>query len=160
VASGLRRSRPIQPACRREGPADHHRHCRAPPPASAAPAPSDSVGDGVHQVGSDLPAGRCRTDGPSASSVFPNCYDARLKNNSGEFDAIIANGSPDHPLWDPFVSACQPVLLGALNPLGSPHLGSGEGTRPVAMDVELLQLWDTRTLPAATANPAEDGGIG
>jgi hypothetical protein len=67
------------------------------PAAAAAAAPSDIVGDGVHQVGTDLPAGRYRTDGPSASSVFPNCYYARLKNDSGEFDAIIANGNLQGP---------------------------------------------------------------
>jgi hypothetical protein len=63
---------------------------------SSAGSP-DGVSDGVHQVGTDIPAGRYKTEGPSATSIIPNCYYARLKNDSGEFDAIIANDNLQGP---------------------------------------------------------------
>lgn len=63
------------------------------PPAAPAPAgPATSVdGDGQYLVGDDMEAGTYKTAGP-ADSVIPNCYWARLKDASGEFGAIIANG--------------------------------------------------------------------
>jgi len=45
--------------------------------------------DGTYLVGSDIPAGQYRTVVPGDSI---GCYWARLRNTSGQFDAIIANG--------------------------------------------------------------------
>ncbi|MFF1740743.1 hypothetical protein [Streptomyces mirabilis] len=53
--------------------------------------PSSFSGEGQYLVGEDIQAGTYRTGGPEEDSVIPNCYWARLKNASGEFDAIIAN---------------------------------------------------------------------
>lgn len=56
----------------------------APPPPAAAMA-----GDGVYEVGVDVKSGTY----VSKASDSGNCYWARLKNNGGGFDAIIANGN-------------------------------------------------------------------
>ena len=64
-------------------------------PAPAAPAqpagPETTVSDGTYEVGVDMAAGRYKTDGPSAGSITGMCYWQRSSNDSGEFDAIIAN---------------------------------------------------------------------
>ena len=64
-------------------------------PAPAAPAqpagPETTVSDGTYEVGVDMAAGRYKTDGPSAGSMTGMCYWQRSSNDSGEFDAIIAN---------------------------------------------------------------------
>jgi len=66
----------------------------APAPAPAAPAPKPAapnatVGDGVYQVGPDMPAGRYKTAG-GGDNLF-GCYWERDRNDSGQFDAIISN---------------------------------------------------------------------
>jgi hypothetical protein len=63
-----------------------------PRPAPAGPA--TTMGGGVYQVGIDVLAGQYKTTG-SENGI--GCYWARLKNDSGEFDAIIANGNVDGP---------------------------------------------------------------
>lgn len=64
----------------------------APAPAPApATGPLTTVSDGTYQVGVDMAAGRYKTTGPSGSSALDMCYVSRNKNDSGEFDAIIAN---------------------------------------------------------------------
>lgn len=50
---------------------------------------SDGVTDGTWLVGEDIDAGRYVTAGPDGLA----CYWERSKNDSGEFDAIIANGT-------------------------------------------------------------------
>jgi hypothetical protein len=60
----------------------------APPPAPAGPA--TSFDDGRYQVGVDIAAGTYKTTVPASSR---NCYWARYKDLSGDFDAIIANGN-------------------------------------------------------------------
>ncbi|MFJ4601251.1 hypothetical protein [Streptomyces griseoluteus] len=62
-----------------------------PKPKKKAGPPSSFSGEGQYLVGEDVQAGTYRTAGPEEDSVIPNCYWARLKNASGEFDAIIAN---------------------------------------------------------------------
>lgn len=69
--------------------------------ANAAPAepakpagPVASFGSGTYVVGTDVVAGTYKTSG-SDSSV--PCYWSRLKDTSGDFGAIIANGAPDGP---------------------------------------------------------------
>lgn len=64
-----------------------------PPPTQSGPA--SSFGDGTFVVGTDVVAGTYKTTG-SATSGLP-CYWARLKNTSGDFSAIIANGNPTGP---------------------------------------------------------------
>lgn len=65
---------------------------------AAAPAPaasSNTLGNGIYRMGgTDAPAGQWKTTGPAGSMP---CYWARLKNDSGDFDAIIANGNPTGP---------------------------------------------------------------
>ncbi|WDM17278.1 hypothetical protein J3S85_14715 [Streptomyces lavenduligriseus] len=63
------------------------------PKPAKDPGPAASVaGDGMYLVGEDMNAGTYKTAGP-ADSAIPNCYWARLKDASGEFDAIITNGN-------------------------------------------------------------------
>lgn len=50
-------------------------------------------GDGTFVVGDEVKPGTYKTTGP-ADSAFPNCYWARLKGTSGDFEDIIANGNP------------------------------------------------------------------
>jgi hypothetical protein len=66
--------------------------------APAAPSgPAATVADGTHQVGVDIAPGRYKTAGPDQSSIIPNCYWQRAKNDSGEFSAIIANQNLQGP---------------------------------------------------------------
>lgn len=75
----------------RAGPAD------AAPPAVELPVVSaGSVPDGMWLVGTDIPPGIYRTAGPYDSAI-PNCYWERLRDASGEFDSIIANGNETGP---------------------------------------------------------------
>lgn len=46
------------------------------------------LGDGTYEVGEDIKPGRYKTVVPADSA---NCYWARMKDDSGELDAIIAN---------------------------------------------------------------------
>ncbi|WP_405778723.1 hypothetical protein OG512_00415 [Streptomyces sp. NBC_01378] len=62
-----------------------------PKPVKKSAPPSSFSGEGQYLVGEDVQAGTYRTGGPEEDSIIPNCYWARLKNASGEFDAIIAN---------------------------------------------------------------------
>lgn len=50
--------------------------------------PSAELAEGTYEVGKDVKAGRYKTTVPDDSM---NCYWARLKDDSGDFDAIIAN---------------------------------------------------------------------
>jgi hypothetical protein len=70
----------------------------APTVASPVPAgPATTAGDGTYEVGVDLEPGRYKTAGPDQSSVIPNCYWARTKDDSGEFGSIIANQNLQGP---------------------------------------------------------------
>jgi hypothetical protein len=64
----------------------------AEPPAATGPV--RSFGPGTYVVGTDIVAGTYKTTGSSSSVP---CYWARLRNTSGEFSAIIANGDPSGP---------------------------------------------------------------
>ncbi|WP_432042570.1 hypothetical protein [Streptomyces cadmiisoli] len=55
--------------------------------------PSTSIGSGTYLVGEDVKAGSYKTSGPTDDM----CYWARNKNDSGELDAIIANGILEGP---------------------------------------------------------------
>ncbi|MFI7286185.1 hypothetical protein ACIBRY_05935 [Streptomyces anulatus] len=48
-------------------------------------------GDGEYLAGQEMRAGTYRTGGPGESFGY---YWERVRNSSGEFDAIIANGNP------------------------------------------------------------------
>jgi hypothetical protein len=63
------------------------------PPARKTPRPPSgrSFDDGILRVGSDIKPGTYRA--PDAAG----CYWARLKNFSGNFDAILANANPSGP---------------------------------------------------------------
>ena len=63
------------------------------PPAKPA-GPARTMESGVYQVGVDVQAGQYKTTG-SENGI--GCYWARLKNDSGEFDAIISNGNLEGP---------------------------------------------------------------
>jgi len=72
----------------------------ATPPAAPAPpppGPRTTFGEGQYLVGEDIAPGRYKTAGPDKSASFPSCYWARLRNDSGEFSAIIANGNTEGP---------------------------------------------------------------
>ena len=59
--------------------------------------PASTVNDGTHLVGEDIEPGEYTTDGPDPDSVIPMCYWSRNSDSSGEFDAIIANGTTEGP---------------------------------------------------------------
>jgi hypothetical protein len=61
-----------------------------PKPARKPGAAASVAGDGTYLVGEDMKPGTYRTAGP-ADSAIPDCYWARMKNASGELNAIIAN---------------------------------------------------------------------
>lgn len=56
-----------------------------------------TIGNGIHLVGDDIPAGSYRTDGPDEDDIMPMCYWARLSGTSGEFEEIIANDNLEGP---------------------------------------------------------------
>ncbi|WP_344005996.1 hypothetical protein [Streptomyces thermocarboxydovorans] len=64
------------------------------PKPTKKPGPATTVaGDGQYLVGEDMRPGTYKTAGPDKSGVIENCYWARTKDASGEFDAIIANAN-------------------------------------------------------------------
>ncbi|MFF2774566.1 hypothetical protein ACFVU3_06625 [Streptomyces sp. NPDC058052] len=65
-----------------------------PPPTEEAGPADHFAGDGEYLVGEDIRAGTYKTTGPDGSF---GCYWARLKDASGEFDAIIANNNLQGP---------------------------------------------------------------
>jgi hypothetical protein len=66
-----------------------------PPKKPEEPGPAISfAGDGEYLVGTDIAAGTYKTAGADGSF---GCYWARLKDASGEFDAIIANNNLEGP---------------------------------------------------------------
>jgi hypothetical protein len=77
----------------------------APAPATAAApttprAPAGStttVGDGIHQVGTDIPAGRYKTPGPDPTDFYPHCSFAKMKDDSGNLMSTTAFESVDGP---------------------------------------------------------------
>lgn len=71
------------------------------PAAPAAPAepagPKTEFGDGTYLVGTDIAAGTYKSAGPRAGSAIPNCYWARMKDDSGQVSGIIANNNSSGP---------------------------------------------------------------
>lgn len=59
--------------------------------------PDTGMSSGVYQVGVDVRPGRYKTPGPAPDAIIDLCYWARLTDDSGEFDAIIANGMLEGP---------------------------------------------------------------
>jgi hypothetical protein len=68
---------------------------KAPPPKPAGPAAT--MTGGMYEVGVDVQPGQYKTPGPSESDLVGLCYWARLKDDTGEFDAIISNGNVQGP---------------------------------------------------------------
>ncbi|MFD4599880.1 hypothetical protein ACFWPQ_17870 [Streptomyces sp. NPDC058464] len=62
-----------------------------PKPTKKPGAATTVEGDGQYLVGEDMQAGTYKTAGPDKTGFVDNCYWARTKDASGEFDAIIAN---------------------------------------------------------------------
>ncbi|MGB3437264.1 MAG: hypothetical protein WBA97_00820 [Actinophytocola sp.] len=83
------------PAGEGEAPPAEPAQAEASPPAPAGPAATMS--SGIYQVGVDVQAGQYKTAGPEDNEYGLGCYWARLKNDTGEFDAIISNGNLDGP---------------------------------------------------------------
>jgi hypothetical protein len=79
------------------------------PPAAVGPqdsasapqqaAPVASFGDGTYRVGPgyDILPGRYRTPGSGQAGVLESCYWERNANDSGQFEAIIANENFNGP---------------------------------------------------------------
>ena len=65
-----------------------------PPAPAPPPGPADNFYSGTHVVGVDIEPGTYRTTGPVGDGL---CYWARLKDTSGDFEAIITNGLPEGP---------------------------------------------------------------
>ncbi|MFI1048970.1 hypothetical protein ACH4U3_24795 [Streptomyces griseoruber] len=64
------------------------------PKSAKKPGAATTVeGDGQYLVGEDMQAGTYKTAGPDKSGFVDNCYWARTKDASGEFEAIIANAN-------------------------------------------------------------------
>lgn len=84
----------------REGPALPELNLPLTEPArdeAGSAVPDGTVTNGMWLVGTDIQPGTYRTPGP-ADSVLPNCYWERLRDASGEFSAIIANGNATGPV--------------------------------------------------------------
>ncbi|WP_051803960.1 hypothetical protein [Streptomyces sp. NRRL S-474] len=62
-----------------------------PKPAEKSGPATTVEGDGQYLVGEDMQAGTYKTAGPDKDGIIDNCYWARTKDASGEFEAIIAN---------------------------------------------------------------------
>jgi hypothetical protein len=73
------------------------------PATAAAKAPAKPAGPagtmdvGVYQVGVDVQAGRYKTPGPPTDDPMDMCFWSRNSNDSGEFEAVIANGIVEGP---------------------------------------------------------------
>lgn len=71
------------------------------PPASLPPvvpvADTSGVGEGVYEVGPDVPPGKYKTTGPIPGDVIPLCYYARLRHNDGAVGDIIQNNNLQGP---------------------------------------------------------------
>lgn len=59
--------------------------------------PLSSFGTGTYLVGEDVKAGTYKTKGPETGGFFENCYWSRNKDDSGEFESIIANDNLQGP---------------------------------------------------------------
>lgn len=57
---------------------------------------ADGLGPGTYVVGKDIKPGTYKTAGPADPSI-PNCYWARLKDTSGDFQSILANNNTQGP---------------------------------------------------------------
>jgi hypothetical protein len=68
----------------------------AKPTKKPTPKVATIPGDGTFVVGDDIKAGTYKTAG-AADSAIPNCYWARLKGTSGDFEDIITNGNGEGP---------------------------------------------------------------
>ena len=69
----------------------------SPQQTTSQPKPkSDTYEDGAFKVGTDIPAGTYKTDGPPEHS-YVGCYWERSADASGELDKIIANDYIDGP---------------------------------------------------------------
>ena len=64
-----------------------------PKPTKKPGLPTTIGGDGQYLAGEDIKPGTYKTAGPEDDNFGLGCYWARLKNSSGEFSAIIANGN-------------------------------------------------------------------
>lgn len=62
-----------------------------PGPATTTSKPPSTFGEGTHRVPQDVKPGTYKTTGGDG------CYWARLRNLSGSFSAILANGNPQGP---------------------------------------------------------------
>lgn len=82
------------PAGEVEAPPAEPAQAEAPPPVPAGPAATMS--SGIYQVGVDVRAGQYKTAGPENEDSL-GCYWARLKDDSGAFEAIISNGNLEGP---------------------------------------------------------------
>lgn len=63
------------------------------PNAAAGESDGSGLAMGMYQVGVDTPPGRYVTDGPEPGDVA-GCYWERTRDDSGEFDSLITNGTP------------------------------------------------------------------
>jgi hypothetical protein len=66
--------------------------------AKAKPAAVNaSVSDGVYLVGTDIKAGTYKTAGPASNDVLDSCYWERAKDDSGDWQSILANDNLTGP---------------------------------------------------------------
>lgn len=86
----------VNPAPAGQQPASAPASSPASQPAPAA-GPKTEFGDGTFKVGEDIAAGTYKSSGPRSGSPVPLCYWARMKNDSGGVDAIIANNNSQGP---------------------------------------------------------------
>jgi hypothetical protein len=66
-------------------------------PAKAVEGPATSFTDGTFLVGSDIEAGTYKTSGPADDAWVDGCYWERNKDDSGDFESIIANEYQEGP---------------------------------------------------------------
>lgn len=76
-------------------PAGQQPATQAPQPKPAS-GPKTEFGDGTFKVGEDIAVGTYKSSGPRNQGV-PLCYWARMKDDSGSVDSIIANNNSQGP---------------------------------------------------------------
>lgn len=65
--------------------------------SAAPPVPMvPEMKEGVYQVGVDIPAGRYKTTG-APPGLVDSCYWARMRDDTGDFDSLIANDIVNGP---------------------------------------------------------------
>lgn len=92
IVSSSKSSKPSAPATVHESSIQD-----SPTPKVTSSSTPPGLTDGTYLVGTDIKAGTYKTPGPGSMDVLDSCYWERDSNDSGTFEAIIANGDITGP---------------------------------------------------------------